>query len=112
METAAKPSASARRRAASTTACLVRVPRRGVAGRARLGTSPCVDGSSTGSSYLYGVSEEGSMTAEITARPAAPTSIDPRLRRLALVVLSGAIMPLLDTTIVVIAINELGRQFH
>jgi EmrB/QacA subfamily drug resistance transporter len=52
------------------------------------------------------------MTAEITAPPAAPASIDPQLRRLALVVLSGAVMPLLDTTIVVIAINELGRQFH
>jgi EmrB/QacA subfamily drug resistance transporter len=49
-----------------------------------------------------------------TAEPVRPasTAIDPELRRLALVVLSGAIMVLLDTTIVVVAINELGHQFH
>jgi EmrB/QacA subfamily drug resistance transporter len=42
----------------------------------------------------------------------APAAIDSDLRRLAFAVLSGAIMSLLDTTIVVVAINELGRQFH
>ncbi len=50
------------------------------------------------------------MTAEATDRPS--TAIDPELRRLAFVVLSGAVMTLLDTTIMVVAINELGRQFH
>lgn len=50
------------------------------------------------------------MTAEATERPS--TAIDPELRRLAFVVLSGSVMTLLDTTIMVVAINELGRQFH
>src|SRR5262245_5297721 len=38
--------------------------------------------------------------------------IDGEMRRLAFVVLAGAIMTLLDTTIVVVALSELGRQFH
>jgi EmrB/QacA subfamily drug resistance transporter len=50
------------------------------------------------------------MTAEATERPS--TALDPELRRLAFVVLSGGVMILLDTTMMVVAINELGRQFH
>lgn len=50
------------------------------------------------------------MTAGVAQRQS--TAIEPELRKLALVTLSGAIMVLLDTTIVVIAINELGHQFH
>ncbi|WP_154677351.1 DHA2 family efflux MFS transporter permease subunit [Parafrankia discariae] len=44
---------------------------------------------------------------------AAPdaTEIDPALRRLALTVTLGAIMAILDTTIVAVAINTLGRDF-
>jgi EmrB/QacA subfamily drug resistance transporter len=40
------------------------------------------------------------------------TGLDPALRQLALVVLSGAIMSVLDTTIVNVALNDLGRDLH
>ncbi|WP_241830359.1 DHA2 family efflux MFS transporter permease subunit [Parafrankia colletiae] len=44
--------------------------------------------------------------------PAGPsTEIDPALRRLALTVTLGAIMAILDTTIVAVAIDTLGRDF-
>ena len=48
------------------------------------------------------------------AQPAgsAPTTIDPALRRLAITVVLGAIMAILDTTIVSVAIDTLGRDFH
>jgi len=51
-----------------------------------------------------------SSTKQGTKPAAAP--IDPKLRQLAFVVLSGAIMTILDTTIVVVAINTLGTEFH
>jgi EmrB/QacA subfamily drug resistance transporter len=38
--------------------------------------------------------------------------LDPEIRRLALVVILGAIMSILDTTIVVVAINTLSKDFH
>ncbi|MDA8366522.1 MAG: MFS transporter, partial [Actinomycetota bacterium] len=38
--------------------------------------------------------------------------MDPALRRLATVVILGAIMSILDTTIVNVAIDTLGRDFH
>lgn len=44
--------------------------------------------------------------------PAPPQGIDPALRRLAVVVLLGAIMTILDTTIVNVAVNTLGRDFN
>jgi EmrB/QacA subfamily drug resistance transporter len=49
-------------------------------------------------------------TSRTAKSPTAP--IDPKLRRLAFVVLSGAIMTILDTTIVVVAIKTLGSEFH
>ncbi|MGF7237020.1 MAG: DHA2 family efflux MFS transporter permease subunit, partial [Frankia sp.] len=42
----------------------------------------------------------------------ADAGIDPALKRLALTVTLGAIMAILDTTIVAVAINTLGRDFH
>jgi EmrB/QacA subfamily drug resistance transporter len=41
-----------------------------------------------------------------------PKTFDPELRRLALVVIAGAIMTVLDTTIVNVAITPLSRSFH
>lgn len=40
------------------------------------------------------------------------TALDPELRRLAAVVVIGAIMTILDMTIINVAINTLGREFH
>jgi EmrB/QacA subfamily drug resistance transporter len=48
--------------------------------------------------------------SERSGRPEA--TFDPELRRLAVVVVLGAIMTILDTTIVNVAINTLGRDFH
>jgi EmrB/QacA subfamily drug resistance transporter len=45
-------------------------------------------------------------------RPPEPTGFDPELRRLAVVVVLGAVMTILDMTIVTVAINTLGRDFH
>ena len=45
-------------------------------------------------------------------RPPVETTFDPELRRLAVVVVFGAVMTVLDTTIVTVAINTLGRDFH
>jgi len=44
-------------------------------------------------------------------RPAA-SGLDPALRRLAVVVLTGSVMTVLDTTIVNVAVNTLGQRFH
>lgn len=44
--------------------------------------------------------------------PAKPAAFDPGLRRLALVVVAGAIMTILDATIVNVAITPLGRDLH
>lgn len=45
--------------------------------------------------------------------PSPPeTAFDPELRRLAVVVVLGVIMTVLDTTIVNVAIGTLGREFH
>ncbi len=41
-----------------------------------------------------------------------PATFDPELRRLAVVVVLGVTMTILDTTIVNVAINTLGRDFH
>jgi EmrB/QacA subfamily drug resistance transporter len=46
------------------------------------------------------------------ASPSTPSTIDPALRRIAAVVVLGIIMSILDTTIVIVAIDTLGRQFH
>ncbi|MFC4589495.1 MDR family MFS transporter [Sphaerisporangium corydalis] len=46
-----------------------------------------------------------------TTTEEAPTGFDPALKRMALVVALGAIMTILDTTIVNVAINTLGRDF-
>ncbi|MFI5952460.1 MDR family MFS transporter [Cryptosporangium sp. NPDC051539] len=43
---------------------------------------------------------------------APPPRLDPQIRRLAVVVLAGTIMTVLDTTIVNVAINDLGRDLH
>ncbi len=48
----------------------------------------------------------------MTTTTETPTGFDPALRRLALVVALGAIMTILDSTIVNVAINTLGRDFH
>jgi EmrB/QacA subfamily drug resistance transporter len=47
-----------------------------------------------------------------TPTAVAGTEIDPALRRLAITVTLGAIMAILDTTIVSVAIDTLGRDFH
>lgn len=44
--------------------------------------------------------------------PAPAQGFDPALRRLAIVVILGAIMTILDTTIVNVAVNTLGRDFN
>jgi EmrB/QacA subfamily drug resistance transporter len=55
-------------------------------------------------------------SAASVAPPASPDPsalrMDPALRRLAAVVVLGAIMVILDTTIVSVAIDTLGRDFH
>ena len=52
-------------------------------------------------------------TAPATSRsPAQPAGLDPQLKRLAFVVMAGAIMSVLDTTIVNVALNDLGRDLH
>jgi EmrB/QacA subfamily drug resistance transporter len=45
-------------------------------------------------------------------RPPSEATFDPELRRLAVVIVLGTIMTVLDTTIVNVAINTLGRDFH
>ncbi|MEN3357714.1 MAG: hypothetical protein V7637_1696 [Mycobacteriales bacterium] len=52
------------------------------------------------------------MTTARTEEPAAAAAFDPALRRLAAVVITGAVMTVLDTTIVNVAVDTLGRQFH
>lgn len=44
--------------------------------------------------------------------PSRQAGFNPELRNLALVVITGAIMTILDTTIVNVAITPLGRDFH
>ncbi|MFI0372026.1 MDR family MFS transporter [Actinomadura sp. 1N219] len=51
------------------------------------------------------------MTSATTAPPAGEERIDPHLRNLAVVVLLGAIMTVLDSTIVNVAVAALGRDF-
>lgn len=51
------------------------------------------------------------MTSTATAPPAGEEGIDPHLRKLAVVVLLGAIMTVLDSTIVNVAVAALGRDF-
>ncbi|AYF77468.1 MFS transporter [Nocardia yunnanensis] len=46
-----------------------------------------------------------------TSTPAASTEFDPALRRLVVVVVLGAIMTILDTTITSVAVKTLGSQF-
>jgi EmrB/QacA subfamily drug resistance transporter len=48
---------------------------------------------------------------EALAPPSPPAAFDPELRKLSLVVVVGAVMTILDTTIVNVAITTLGRQF-
>ncbi|WP_328616565.1 multidrug efflux MFS transporter [Amycolatopsis sp. NBC_00355] len=48
---------------------------------------------------------------EMTAAERKPGGFDPALRRLAIVVVLGAIMTILDTTITNVAVNTLGRAF-
>ncbi|MBO0821412.1 MAG: multidrug efflux MFS transporter [Nocardiopsaceae bacterium] len=45
-------------------------------------------------------------------QPSKPHALDPELRQLALVVVAGTIMTILDSTIVNVALTPLGRQFH
>ncbi|WP_339155598.1 DHA2 family efflux MFS transporter permease subunit [Actinomadura luteofluorescens] len=51
------------------------------------------------------------MTTAGTAPPVQKAPIDPHLRKLAVVVVLGAIMTVLDSTIVNVAITALGRDF-
>ncbi|MFE3193054.1 MDR family MFS transporter [Nocardia sp. NPDC059240] len=48
----------------------------------------------------------------MTQTPTASTEFDPALRKLVIVVVLGAIMTILDTTITSVAVNTLGAQFH
>lgn len=52
------------------------------------------------------------MTTASAEQSTAATGFDPALRRLAAVVVAGAVMTVLDTTIMNVAVNTLGRQFH
>lgn len=45
-------------------------------------------------------------------QPKTEAGLDPQLRKLALVVLFGTVMTVLDTTIVNVALNDLGRDLH
>jgi EmrB/QacA subfamily drug resistance transporter len=47
-----------------------------------------------------------------TEASAAKAGLDPQLRNLALVVLFGTVMTVLDTTVVNVALNDLGRDLH
>ena len=77
------------------------------------------DEASTGGASAAGASigseKSGSSRSRARAGGAARARhdpIDPALRRLATVVILGAIMSILDTTIVNVAIDTLGRDFH
>ncbi|MFE2997046.1 MDR family MFS transporter [Nocardia sp. NPDC059246] len=48
----------------------------------------------------------------MTQAPTTSTEFDPALRKLVIVVVLGAIMTILDTTITSVAVNTLGAQFH
>lgn len=48
----------------------------------------------------------------MTQAPTTSADLDPALRKLVLVVVLGAIMTILDTTITSVAVNTLGTQFH
>ncbi|MVU80466.1 DHA2 family efflux MFS transporter permease subunit [Nocardia sp. ET3-3] len=48
----------------------------------------------------------------MTQAPTASADLDPALRKLVVVVVLGAIMTILDTTITSVAVNTLGTQFH
>ncbi|WP_228001353.1 MDR family MFS transporter [Nocardia australiensis] len=48
----------------------------------------------------------------MTQPPTASTDFDPALRKLVIVVVLGAVMTILDTTITSVAVNTLGAQFH
>jgi EmrB/QacA subfamily drug resistance transporter len=50
-------------------------------------------------------------TAQAEATTSSP-AFDPALRRVAIAVLMGAIMTILDSTIVNVAVTTLGREFH
>ena len=52
------------------------------------------------------------MTRTQTGASVSPPGFDPALRRLAVAVLMGAIMTILDSTIVNVAVTTLGREFH
>ncbi|MFI0448808.1 MDR family MFS transporter [Actinomadura sp. 6N118] len=52
------------------------------------------------------------MTTTQTGAPAGKSAMDPHLRRLAIVVVLGAIMTILDTTIVNVALPTLGQDFN
>jgi EmrB/QacA subfamily drug resistance transporter len=72
--------------------------------------------------YGDGTGEGGGRSAPVAAREsvadvaresvARGAEIDPALKRLSAVVLLGAVMTILDTTIVAVAITTLGRDFH
>ncbi|WP_329518645.1 MDR family MFS transporter [Spirillospora sp. NBC_01491] len=51
------------------------------------------------------------MTTAETQAPAVRAGTDPHLKRLAIVVVLGTIMTVLDTTIVNVAVNTLGKDF-
>ncbi|WP_051178436.1 MDR family MFS transporter [Nocardia concava] len=48
----------------------------------------------------------------MTRAPTTSADLDPALRKLVLVVVLGAIMTILDTTITSVAVNTLGTRFH
>ena len=52
------------------------------------------------------------MTSPARAARKAENALDPELRRLGMVVILGAIMSILDVTIVIVAIDTLSRDFH
>jgi MFS family permease len=52
------------------------------------------------------------MNSDTTASPASSNGLDPHVKRVAIVVILGAIMSVLDTTIVNVALNDLSHDLH
>jgi EmrB/QacA subfamily drug resistance transporter len=52
------------------------------------------------------------MSADAMSTPTEPTRIEPHVKRIAVVVIAGAIMSVLDTTIVNVALHDLSHDLH
>src|SRR5213083_1729215 len=118
IETASMPSASARPIAARTIASRVSVVRRRPTSRAHTGsrTSCCATGHivhrSTNSLHRKACATVYEARYTVRRPGGTMTRFDPALRNMSVVVALGAIMTVLDTTIVNVAVHVLGRDLH